>query len=158
MCKWRGGGGFTHHFLHSLVDMSWHVRLCDFSHSLYVKGGAVGVCALGTFCVCASLVTPAQAKAWGQVGSLEVTAPEVFLKRERTKASGSFCRFAEHVVLPHRAHESQMSIRTAFCCGKCWRMARRRLCNTLPTLWRSRCLSHRPSSERLRANSSAAFT
>eukprot|EP01108_Squamamoeba_japonica_P000422 TRINITY_DN1129_c0_g1_i1.p1 TRINITY_DN1129_c0_g1~~TRINITY_DN1129_c0_g1_i1.p1 ORF type:complete len:162 (-),score=23.65 TRINITY_DN1129_c0_g1_i1:73-558(-) len=52
-----------------LVNMAWHSRLCDFSHSVYVGKNAEA------------------SDAWGQVGSLEITAPEVFSQRARTRKS-----------------------------------------------------------------------
>ncbi len=66
--------GVIHYDLKSqnvLVTMSWHTRLCDFSHSVYVGNDA----------------RSAGTAEWGQVGSLEITAPEVFTQRQRTPKS-----------------------------------------------------------------------
>jgi c-src tyrosine kinase len=68
--------GVIHYDLKSqnvLVTMSWSTRLCDFSHSVYV----------GTPTARAAT----SADEWGQVGSLEITAPEVFTRRQRTPKS-----------------------------------------------------------------------
>jgi hypothetical protein len=68
--------GVIHYDLKSqnvLVTMSWNTRLCDFSHSVYV----------GT----TPPATGGGGEEWGQIGSLEITAPEVFTQRQRTPKS-----------------------------------------------------------------------
>jgi hypothetical protein len=69
--------GVIHYDLKSqnvLVTMSWNTRLCDFSHSVYVGTTAGGGGGGGE-------------SEWGQIGSLEITAPEVFTQRQRTPKS-----------------------------------------------------------------------